>query len=403
MIGGDDDRRPREGVEQGLPARRIGAFSGRDAGPSLVVVAAIHGNEPAGIHAARRVLDRLEAGEFEIRGDLTALAGNRQALAAGRRYLERDLNRVWTAGNLRRIGSRSRSGTESPGTPRELLEMEQLIEALAAARHRARGPLHLLDLHTMSAPGTPFVIIGDSLANRRFARPLTAPVILGLEEEVDGGLLEWANGRGWVTMAVEGGQHESPEAVDHLEAAILLAMGSVGLTEPARCPCWEWARRTLATAAKGKPRIVEVRQRHKVHPRDGFRMRAGFANFDWVPRSTLLAEDRDGPIRNETPAYLLLPLYQGQGEDGFFLARRVRPFWLVVARVLRWLRLGGLAPLLPGVRRHPKLPGTLIVNMRVAALYPLELFHLLGFRKLRRSGRLLLVSRRREPTFPGRV
>jgi hypothetical protein len=50
--------------------------------------------------------------------------------------------------------------------------------------------------------------------------------------------------------------------------------------------------------------------------------------------------------------------------------------------------------LLPGVRRHPSLPRTLIVDTRVARFYPLELFHLVGFRKRRKHGAILLVSRR---------
>jgi hypothetical protein len=36
-----------------------------------------------------------------------------------------------------------------------------------------------------------------------------------------------------------------------------------------------------------------------------------------------------------------------------------------------------------------------VVDTRVARLFPLEILHLLGFRKLRKDGPYLLVSRRR--------
>src|SRR5580698_114157 len=80
----------------GLETREIGRMVGRAAGPTLVVVAGMHGNEPAGILAARRVLARLAADEVPLRGELIVLAGNVGALRAGKRYLAKDLNRQWS-------------------------------------------------------------------------------------------------------------------------------------------------------------------------------------------------------------------------------------------------------------------------------------------------------------------
>jgi succinylglutamate desuccinylase len=113
-----------------------------------------------------------------------------------------------------------------------------------------------------------------------------------------------------------------------------------------------------------------------------------------------LARDHHGPVLAPEGGLLLLPLYQGLGEDGFFVARRVRPFWLVVSALLRRLRLNALMPLLPGVRRHPEQPDVLVVDTRIARVYPLEVFHLFGFRKVRQVGRELVVSRRRYDLAP---
>jgi succinylglutamate desuccinylase len=92
---------------------------------------------------------------------------------------------------------------------------------------------------------------------------------------------------------------------------------------------------------------------------------------------------------------VLLPLYQALGDDGFFLARSVRPFWLRIAAALRRWRGDRLVPLLPGVRRDPDDADTILVDPRVARWLVTELFHLLGFRKERRRGDRLAFTRRR--------
>jgi hypothetical protein len=52
------------------------------------------------------------------------------------------------------------------------------------------------------------------------------------------------------------------------------------------------------------------------------------------------------------------------------------------------------------VRRPQEDPTVLIVDTRIAWFYPLEIFHLLGFRKVRRTGDELIVCRRRYDLAP---
>jgi len=92
---------------------------------------------------------------------------------------------------------------------------------------------------------------------------------------------------------------------------------------------------------------------------------------------------------------VLLPLYQALGDDGFFLGREVRSFWLKLSAMLRRLRVGDYVHWLPGVRRDPGNDMQLLVNTQIARILPLQVFHLLGFRKRRWSGKDLVVSRRR--------
>jgi hypothetical protein len=55
-------------------------------------------------------------------------------------------------------------------------------------------------------------------------------------------------------------------------------------------------------------------------------------------------------------------------------------------------------PLLPGVNRTDD-PETLEINTRIARFFPLQIFHLLGFRRLRWSADRLVVSRRKFDTI----
>jgi succinylglutamate desuccinylase len=123
-------------------------------------------------------------------------------------------------------------------------------------------------------------------------------------------------------------------------------------------------------------------------------MTPGFVNFQAVERGGLLANDRRGEVRAPFPARVLLPLYQALGDDGFFLGRSVRPFWLQVARFLRWLKLDRIVHWLPGVRRDPDDRNSILVNPAVARWFVTELFHLLGFRRMSRRGDRLRFSRR---------
>jgi succinylglutamate desuccinylase len=124
-------------------------------------------------------------------------------------------------------------------------------------------------------------------------------------------------------------------------------------------------------------------------------MEPGFENFQPVRRGQLLARDKNGPITARESGMIVMPRYQPLGDDGFCLGRKVEPFWLKVSSLLRRLRIGDFMYLLPGVARHPVDSDILIVNTRVARLFPLQIFHLLGFRKRRWKNNLLEVSRRR--------
>ena len=79
-------------------------------------------------------------------------------------------------------------------------------------------------------------------------------------------------------------------------------------------------RAILREASVERPERIEVFHRHPIAPEDEFRMEPGFANIQRIAHQQLLAHDRRGEIRAPGEGYLLMPLYQAMGDDGFFLA-----------------------------------------------------------------------------------
>ena len=376
-----------EGPVVALEGREIGRHLGAQPGPTLIAVAGIHGNEPAGVEAARRVLARLSRGDLRCKGEFAAFAGNLAGLRRGLRYQAKDLNRVWTEEGVAALQAK-------PLAERDAEDREQadLLAAIEAARARAQGPVHLADLHTTSAAGIPFILFGDTLSQRRFTQVFPLPVILGLEEQLDGVLTAYWTRRGCVTFAVEGGQHQSADSVDSIEAVLWLALARAGLVEGA-APELARSAALLEEKRAGLPRVVEVISRRSIAPEDAFRMEPGFRNLDRARKGQLLARDRGGEIRAEKDGMVLLPLYQGLGGDGFFWGRAVGGARLRVSAALRALGLDRLLGFLPGVARDAGNPARFVVDAKSARPPALGVFHLLGYRRIRQQGSKWTIER----------
>ncbi|HVH44880.1 MAG TPA: succinylglutamate desuccinylase/aspartoacylase family protein, partial [Labilithrix sp.] len=312
--------------------REIGRIRGDAPGPTLVVVAGIHGNERAGVVAARRTLTTLTRRRGTVRGELLALSGNLGAMRLGVRYRERDLNRVWTAERIADLEARHRAGAPLDAEDQEQLE---LLGAIRSAALRARGPVYLIDLHTTSAHGFPFVLFGDTLKQRKFGSAFPLAVLLGLEEQIDGVLSSYWTTQGCITCGVEGGQHDDPGSIDNLEAVLLLGAEAAGLFGSARLTETAAAHALLDRRRGDLPRVMEVVSRHAITAADDFVMEPGFANLARARVGQLLARSRRGEIRAPKDGMVILPLYQGQGADGFFWGREMSASRMRLSEALR--------------------------------------------------------------------
>ena len=306
--------------------RIIGHYRGAEAGPLVVAIGGIHGNEPAGVLALERLFDMLEEEPrlnpgFTFRGELLALRGNVAALREGKRFIDADLNRIFRP--------------FVPGRPtferhedRELYELLTAIET--ALEDSPLSELVLLDLHTTTADGGIFAVTGDDNPSLMLAAEMAVPVIKGILSGLQGTTLHYFRSGHFGTRPVravsfESGRHDDPRSVQLALAATVNLLRALGCVREEDVSSYH--DDLLREAAGHLPRLTELAYVHRLSPdgSDAFRMLPGFRNFQPVARDALLAQDKRGDIHAPVDGYLLMPLYQDKGEEGFFLVKDYAP------------------------------------------------------------------------------
>ena len=309
--------------------RIIGQYTGKERGPLLIVLGGMHGNEPAGISAIDLMFKMLEVEpitnpDFVFHGRIVGIRGNLRALETGERFIKKDLNRQWIPEKIERIRN----------TPIEDLDSEDLEikEILEVVDHQISSydpnKIVLLDLHTTTAFGGIFTICTDDPESVRIAIELHAPVIKGMLNGIEGTTLHYFNseniGRETVAVCFESGQHDEDLSVNRAIAALTNCMRTIG------CVKAEYVENRhdslLIEYSKGLPQIAQLITTKRINPEDEFRMMPNYDNFQKVKKGELLAKDRYGEIYAPEDGLILMPLYQKQGDDGFFLIKTIVAF-----------------------------------------------------------------------------
>ena len=282
----------------------------------LIIVAGIHGNEQSGILAIQNVFDYLKRLNFPAKGCILALKGNVKAIEENKRFIDKDLNRLWYDEQIDYVRK----------TPFEALKMhedkeqKELLYVLEQfTEHReAHAPFLFLDLHTTSAEGGLFTIVNGNDLSVKMAQKLEVPLILHLDKVIKNTTLGIFSKKQFSAIAFEAGQHIHPESVKRIEAAIYILLHEMDIINFSTEFIYE-NRKILSQAALNLPKLTEFAYKHTLKPDDNFEMLPGFNNFDKIVKGQLLAKDKNGPIYASIDGYILMPLYQKQGEDGFFI------------------------------------------------------------------------------------
>jgi hypothetical protein len=377
---------PQQKINVSLPLeRKLLDYTENKPGPLLLLIAGMHGNEPAGVSALQNLARLLEKYRPAIRGRIVGIIGNIQALKLGKRYIDTDLNRVW--------GYKGKT-LLFRGKPHwaERQEFSAIVSILAPLLQKRWEEVIFIDLHTISAQSVPFLLIGDTIRNRRFVEPFPTPKILGLEEQLNGPLLSVINEWGYLSIGFEAGQHEDPASEEnHLAFCKLVAVRAGNITQE-DMPDYQAAYQILSQRSEPYKKVYEIRFRYGIKAQELFKMRPDFLNFQPIQKKQPLACNQWGEITAPEKGYIFMPLYQPQGNDGFFIIQPIASFWLKVSYVLRKINLIRWIALLPGV--YTRQNESYLLNTQIARFLGLELFHLLGFRQVRKRKKYIWVKKR---------
>lgn len=263
----------------------------------IVVSGMIHGDEVGSLPAIVRVCEALANGQLHYGGRLTLLIGNPEAGLADARFLEHDLNRVFTK------------------TPPQSHE-GQRAQAILPILHDADL---LLDLHQTILPtAQPFYICAFERQAWRWARALAAAKV-------------------WVTRSAAAAFSTGAMCTDELVrvrggAALTLELSEKGFDHGAE-PLAEAAIRsalsladqiaagstTLQAAADAQPELGFYQTAHREPFADAtFALRPGLVNFQPVQRGQPLHADGHPALKAPQDGALLFPKYPPRRADGAY-------------------------------------------------------------------------------------
>ncbi len=358
--------------------RFIGHYQGDSPGPTLMFIGGMHGNEPAGIFALKKVIKHLEKENISFKGNMYAVSGNLNALEKGIRYKKVDLNRLWKRKKVAKIKEKGKAAIKNE----EQVEQHQLFLTVQNILEMENRPIYFFDLHTTSSKTIPFITVNDSLLNRKFTQQYPVPMIFGIEEFLDGPLLSYINELGYVAFGFEGGQHDDVAPIDNHVAFIYLSIVFCGSLKRSQIEYQKYYDFLFKNSQRSQE-IYEIIWHHEIMQDEIFKMEPGFINFQKIKKGQLLASSDGNKIIATENGKIFMPLYQGKGSDGFFTIRKVAKVFLNWSGVFRKLRIDKVLPLLPGVKWQSDKKDELVVNLKVARLFTKQFFHLLGYRSKR--------------------
>lgn len=369
--------------------RIIGHIKGQEPGPTIIFTGGIHGNEPSGVFALKKVFEQLRSKNTQIKGNFYGLSGNLWALQNGQRYHTQDLNRLWTKGILAKLNC---DGCEA--NHQDEKELKELYELISNILKTESGPFYFMDLHTTSSETNPFLTVNDSLLNRKFTQQYPVPIILGIEEYLDGPILSYINELGYVAFGFESGQHDDLSSIENHVAFIYLSLLYAGCVQKEDFD-FQHHYDLLAKTSIDSRDIYEIFKHYHIEPGEKFVMKPGFVNFLKIHHNQELAESNGQKVRASSAGRIFMPLYQNQGEDGYFIIRRIQRFWFKLSAVLRKIKFDHVLTLLPGVRWVSNKRDQLVVNRNIARFFAKDFFHLLGYRS-KKIDKSHLVMKNRE-------
>lgn len=206
----------------------------------------------------------------------------------------------------------------------EETELIDLVQTIREEIEKYQPSLILiLDLHTTTADGGIFTIGAGDEMSRQLAMGLFAPVILGIAESLPGTTIRYFNRPelDQYCIVFEAGQHLDPMSIHRSVAAIVNCMRSIGSVKAHDVDHRHDG--LLIAESIGLPKMTRLIYHHKIPQGENFVMNPGYENFQKIIRGESLAVNQKGLVLSPCDGLILMPKYQSQGDDGFFIVENL--------------------------------------------------------------------------------
>jgi len=250
--------------------------------PRVVLFGGIHGQEASGVYAIEKLLfDFFSGARTLTRGSLTLARGNERALAADRRYIKHNLNRLF----------RQDYGPEIDRTSYEFIRAQELKTIL-------EGCDYFLDLHSAPIAQDPFIVAERRVAGF-FAKLGIPRIITGWSKfssgAIGGDAENYANAHGAKAATLESGAHYEKRSIDVAYKTVTSLLSLLGMT---------------AQTAETETRQAEIVDMYAVVTKefDDFRFTGTVENFQFLKKGDTFAFQNGLPLTVQEDSYLLIPM-----------------------------------------------------------------------------------------------
>lgn len=286
-------------------------FHAEKPGPRLLVLGAVHGNEPCGTIAIHRFIAELERGLHKVQcGRVTLLPiCNPRAYEHKVRYVERNLNRNLLPQEVPDCYEAVLGNLLCP----LLRDCDVLLDI--HSYHHVTGPAYVFIDPTTAETLAYAGALGVDIALSNFAGAYAADG----KEDPHGpnwaiGTTEYAQMNGAMSVTLECGQHDDPRAPEIAYRAILGSLAYLQMIEP--------------LASYDAPRPVRHIRVERVFYRDaGGHFSRDWHDLDTIKEGELIATHADGSeVRAERDCVMIIPYPTAQpGAEWFYLGQTITP------------------------------------------------------------------------------
>ena len=269
-------------------------------GPRAVVFSGVHGDEVSGIHAVEKLLfDLFTAARTLQKGSLTLVRANALAIAAERRYVKHNLNRLY----------KDSYGPEIDRDSYEFRRAQELKTILESCDY-------FLDLHSAPIAQEPFIVAEKEAVG--FYSKLGIPkIMIGWNKfssaSIGGDGENYANAHCAKAATLESGSHFDKSSNDVAYQAVLSFLSLLGM---------------IAGVQKQTSAPLEIVDVYAVVTKDfdDFRYAGTPGNFKLIRKGDAFAFQNGRPLTVTEDTYLLIPMNPQDTkvrEEVCYLGRRV--------------------------------------------------------------------------------